>query len=369
MSTLLAYSTFHRAALLRYKAPKARIIAYLGRVSRIFSTTINKNKQLYFPETLATILLMISMSRAFKVLFTTSWLAYIRVARKLIDIGMSQIGKDYKIFSFLKHWYYEFDHQIRLRHSVDHQLPGDSGEGYACCTQPVYPSIVWIDCFWGTTHSGVCRLRRVIELARVPSQEKDVCSRDRNSDIWILPSQLQRGAEHLKTIIRSDALHNTGLRCYSPEQRAEDFHEMARVHQAYCYAFAILLNRRVLRLPSSDPHVQWHVFQILEIFNLYDDLHLPSPSMLFPLITARYEAQCQEHKRLVLINCRLLEAWGLSCVRCVVHLSRSLDNLLKSALADARYCWRPTKSLAGRGLLGVSGCQSYGSFISRLEST
>ena len=89
-------------------------------------------------------------------------------------------------------------------------------------------------------------------------------------------------------------------------------HELIATDQAYQWAALIHLNRQVLRLPSSHPQVRKPVnkmFQLLQGFR-----HLKN-TMLFPIITAGFEAQSARDKDRVLDYFTKLETNGFPTVR------------------------------------------------------
>ena len=104
MNTLLAYSAFHRAAILRHPVPETRITSYLEKASRWLSFAVQHVTQTHSSSTAATFLLMTSLGSVFNVLSNTSRHAHLEAARKIIQTKSPAINHEDQMLEFLTHW-------------------------------------------------------------------------------------------------------------------------------------------------------------------------------------------------------------------------------------------------------------------------
>ena len=316
MNLVLAYSASHRANLLGHELPARRIELYLHNVPGDLRWAINDRST--SPATLTMLLMLTSMrltcdlpanSDAFREL---PWHFHLKAAKRLVYLRRSELRKNSDDgFQFLVRWFAQLE-SMKRPVDVEDENPlvlNMYGQG-SChpCSGISHPE-EWdthIDCLWGTSLRCLMRVTKTIQLIGRASSRTPfsiaISETSRQLEAMILEKELN--------VAIATPLTYT-LRCQSSVNDSE-LPKLVAINQSFHLAALIHLHRGLLRKPSSHHEVQGPTKRILSIL---DKLGASNNVLLFPTMTAAFEAQSREDREIVIHQFELMESIGFSAVR------------------------------------------------------
>ena len=373
MNTLLAYSAFHRPALLGHFAPEKRIHLYvreaISDLGKSIASPVSQNRV----AKLAVITMLASMGQMFvspadsSMLSSPPWQSHLRAAKGLIKLNWSEISSSSaEALSFLREWFFHLE-LFRKSPGLDTDSPLIFDEYGRTSWRSPYPIPsdpydFHIECLWGTTLRCLLRLTKIAELVKETNNERSDFF-DSSSLGWAPPTKIRDEAMVLKAELELGAGHLVP-RCHCTKLARNGWgpREMRAVNRLYHLAGLIHLNRRILGRPSSHPDVQSNVTQILETLKTaYSREDKVQFALLFPIITAGCEAQRPEDKQLVLERCKSIELLGLINVR--NNLAVYSLNLLTRRYFTGLQCTRIDAKCLGYWSVSMANAKSHAMMI------
>ena len=321
MDTLLAFSVFHRAALLKYPLPKARLLLHLENASQALYKSSDEDIQI--SATAVSILLMVSMNSIFNMLSPTSALFHMKAAREIIDAKRLRKRTDDNgaILNFLIGWFIRLEcMQSSLRTGGHRPLILNLHDEEPGIFADLSNHDNATDCYWGTTTRGIYDLTRVAGLMRAYRKANDGCIEILGKSRSVGRTHLSVEAAELEYQLSSLPLCDTfkdGCETVPGSWSADDLHLVQRTNR---YAAHIHLGRRGpwQELENSESVVvQRCIDTIIARFKHMISIGgriKSNPSMIFPLITAGFETHNLEYRLFVLEQCKVYESYGLSHV-------------------------------------------------------
>ena len=319
MNVLLAYSATHRADVLRHQSPSKQIELYLQNAGYTISGSLHGLACKDDLTKLGAHLLLVSMHltcaspKGSYFIQQMSWRGHLRAARDLIDLRRNQPWN--YAFDFLTRWFIglesmkspcDFGPEQPLILELQDQNAWRSLPS-SCHTVCPTRYHAHIDCLWGVSTRCLIGLTKVAQMkARATlNSNKDVTSTVGNT--------LEREALELRAELISDVEGKTLYigNCTPSPKNEQTCHELSITDQAYQLAALVHLNRQILRLPSSHPHVRNLVSTIFHLLQRFRQL---KNTMLFPIVTAGLEAQTAQDESIVLDCFKKLENNGFPTV-------------------------------------------------------
>lgn len=316
---LLAYSSSHRARLLKHREPANRIAHWVENVFPALRQALAGPAVQISDANLATAIMLASLEiispNTFEV--PVSWQNHLNVARRMILArgGAGQVHRKDRVLYFLSRWFAYLD--------VLGSLSGGKNE------QPLFSGNYWtdndgddeqdyqIDCMMGFTSRCVGILAKVAELARWCDSERIDFSGNLREG-WRPPPHITSEAEKLKQDLQDARTHRYSgyphRHSANETQHGWDSLEMVATNDAFHWAGQIHLNRRVLCKNSADPEVQTAVREIVGALNKVRKGGTAEACLLFPMFTAGCDAQEPLQREIIMERLKAVEGSGMTQV-------------------------------------------------------
>jgi hypothetical protein len=325
LNLLLAYSASHRARLLRQPEPATRIALWVQDIFPSLRKALDDPTEIISNANLATAIMLASLEiispKAFGV--AVPWQKHLDTARQIIAArggpqGMRTASRRDKVSSFLWSWFAYLDVLGSLSRpsgsssscSLEYETSSDNEEDYH------------IDCVLGFTSRCIRILAKIAELAHA-------CDGERISGIevlvdWKPSSEIISLAAKLEADLAASRLH-PAKPCTHMQSSGEaayqwDNLEMSATNEAYHWAGAVHLHRRILGKPSTHLDVQNAVREIHGALFKVRRGSAAEACLLFPMFTAGCDTIDEKQRYDILDRVKGVEVLGLS----QVHKARTL---------------------------------------------
>ncbi|KAI9812519.1 MAG: hypothetical protein M1832_000413 [Thelocarpon impressellum] len=319
LSLLLAYSASHRARLLRQAEPVNRIALWVRDVFPALRRALGHERRADVSDAnIATAVMLASLEiispNTFEV--AVPWQSHVDTARQMVMArgGLGYVRSRERVPSFLAKWFAYLD----ILGALSACGPGDwRFDAGLWANHGTDERDYDIDCLQGFTGRCAGMLAQVAALARR-------CHDGRLGAGWEPPADVAAAATRLLADMDAARRHQHRA-CAHRRQDSENEHgwdtvEMASMNEAFHWAGAIHLQRRVLGRPSAHAAVQGAVREIVGALFKVRKGGTAEANMLFPMFTAGCEATEAGQRANILERVRSVEHFGLT----QVHRARLL---------------------------------------------
>lgn len=339
---MLAYSASHRARLLHHDEPANRIAAWMADVVPALRQALDEPSTPGVADPtdpsslapLATAIMLASLEIVSPQTFSLRipWQQHLHIARQMIvskggldQLALQADGARNKAIFFLSRWFAYLDVLGSISSGQQEQpLYGaymEDGSGLWLVNRDDV-EVNQIDCFFGFSGKCIALLARVAELASQCDPQRIDPTTNRVRSEWQPPDAVRQQAESVLQRIRASAMswyggctHTSQQNLCSPGEKSDqDIAEIYATNEAYHWAGAIHLYRRVLALPSSSEEVQEHVTRIISALSRVRRGSSAESNLLFPMFTAGCEAQTDEQRQVFIDRLKEIEGWGMAQV-------------------------------------------------------
>lgn len=372
LGLLLAYSASHRARLLGYPRPVARVARWTSNVFPSLRRALESNTERISNDDLAISIMLISMTITCPDVFEVpiQWQHHLPIVKRLfkhrsttLEEGSLPSLDDKQEWDFLSRWitylavigslngferdrnFQQFGVQDRQSASVVKSNEVDCL--YGCTTELMemlgaaaeYTNTHASGPYTCTSQSCAARFETAAELqqhrregncdsaatkpfARPASNESSERSGDKNvvNNGVYMSAESILGAKWLAIANYKFPYRHPSYEGRNPSNGALEGMEVNAVQKLFSQANMVYIYRRIEGRPKHDPSVQMHIQEIVDTVELVSAANRSQPGILFPLFIAGCEARTEAQRRIISNGFGAIEKLGMAQVRPKVHL-------------------------------------------------
>ena len=383
LKLLLAYSASHRARLLRHPIPSNRIALLVSEVFPSLRRALKQPPRQISDANVATAIMLASLEIIAPSTFGigVAWQDHLRVARRMIVARGGARAVDWRrdrVSYFLVRWFAyldvlgSFTSTVLTAAATQQDAPMFTADLYDFGRENDFQ----IDCLLGFSGRLAGILAAIADLARACDARR---AQFADPDRWRpdaatvararqIQAELAAAREQPHAVCPHQGSSGAGSSASSSAttdsstETAWVAAEMAATNDAFHWAGALHLLRRVLGRPRADPDVQHAVHAVVDAMARVRRGGSAEACVLFPLVSAGCEARDDAQRAAILDRVRSVEASGMTQVSLLIGVEHTGSELIEmSRSSELGGC---SNRFGRRAARGSPSCRARSSLVS-----